>query len=134
MSKKNKRCCRNIPNPNAPMRGEIWYIEDKDKKHDADAKNRSFENSLQGGTRYCIIVSNNTGNRYSPVVEVVYTTTKKKQNLPTHFSTYSTPKQSTVLCEQIMTVSKSDLLRYYGKLSPEEISELDECLRVSLGL
>lgn len=119
----------------APRRGEIWYIEDKDKRHDEDKRRKSsFHDSVQCGTRYCIIVSNDTGNRFSPVVEIVYVTTKKKSELPTHFLATSTPKPSTVLCEQIMTVPKESLTHYHGMLTKEELIKLNKCLKISLNL
>lgn len=118
-----------------PMRGEIWLVVDRDRKHDTNKEDvNAFGDSVQGGTRYCIVVSNNTGNYHSPVVEVVYVTTKLKNDLPTHFDVMSTPKPSTVLCEQVMTVSKKDLRQYYGTLTSDEIKELNKCLRISLGL
>lgn len=114
-----------------PRRGEIWLAIDRDDKDDGKQK---FDSSVQGGTRTCVIVSNNDGNTFSSVVEVVYTTTKNKTNLPTHFKVDSTPEPSTVLCEQIMTIPKKDLKKYYGTLFADEIPKLDRCLKVSLGL
>lgn len=117
-----------------PHRGEIWLVVDHDEKHNGKKSERIYENSVQGGTRTCIVVSNNTGNMYSPNVEVVYTTTKKKNKMPTHFITESTPEPSTVLCEEIMTVPKTDLKKFYGTLTSDEILRLNKCLRISLEL
>ena len=117
-----------------PRRGEIWLAVDRDKKHNGEEKEREYENSVQGGTRVCVVVSNNTGNSYAPIVEIVYVTTKKKNSLPTHFLTKSTPEPSTVLCEQVMTVPKDDLVKYYGALTQDEIKSLNKCLRISLDL
>lgn len=117
-----------------PRRGEIWLIVDRSEKWKGKKEERVYENSIQAGTRTCIVVSNNKGNTHSPNVEVVYTTTKEKNNLPTHFQTDSTPEHSTVLCEEVMTVPKKDLVRYYGHLSLIETCQLDKCLKVSLGL
>lgn len=114
------------------QRGTIWLVVDKNKNHNGWTK--KFENHVQGGTRTAIIVSNNVGNTYSPNVEVVYTTTAPKPDLPTHFQTTSTPQRSTVQCEAVMTVAKKDLLVCYGALKPEEIPTLNHCLKVSLGL
>ncbi len=117
-----------------PLRGEIWLAVDRDKKHNGKESEREFDDHVQAGTRTCIIVSNNTGNMHSPNVEVVYTTTKQKAQLPTHFFTESTPEPSTVQCEAVDTVSKKDLTKYYGSLTQSEIKELNKCLRVSLNL
>ena len=117
-----------------PRRGEVWLAIDRNEKHNGKESEREYENSVQAGTRTCIVVSNNTGNTHSPNVEVVYTTTKEKADLPTHFVTKTTPEPSIVLCEEIMTVSKKDLTKYYGKLGTVETEQLDKCLKVSLGL
>lgn len=139
MSEKPKKQVAKKPVINAgmqkiPRRGEIWCVIDRNETHNDKSQNKSFESSVQCGTRFCIIVSNNVGNLYSPIVEIVYTTTKQKNDLPTHFLTASTPVLSTVLCEQIMTVDKKDLTRYYGTLTPDEKCQLDKCLKKSIGL
>lgn len=133
MNKGNKQKTGIIIHKN-PRRGEIWLVIDRNEKHNGKEFEREFENSVQGGTRTCVIVSNNTGNMQSPNVEIVYTTTKKKSELPTHFFTESTPKPSTVQCEAVMTVSKNNLVKYYGTLTREEMSRLDKCLKISLGI
>lgn len=117
-----------------PRRNEVWLAVDRNQKHNGKESEREYEDNVQGGTRTCIVVSNNTGNTHSPNVEVVFTTTKEKADLPTHFTTTATPEPSIVLCEEIMTVSKKDLTRYYGKLNSTEKAQLDECLKISLGL
>lgn len=122
------------PTHRLPHRGDIFLIVDRDENHDKDNENQKYENSLEAGTRTCIVVSNNMGNTHSPNIEIVYTTTKKKNKLPTHFITESTPRRSTVMCEAVMTVPKTDLTKYYGALSPMEITRLNRCLRISLGL
>lgn len=117
-----------------PRRGEIWLAIDREKKHNGKEQDKTYENSVQGGTRVCVVVSNDMGNLHAPVVEIVYTTTKQKNDLPTHFPVKSTPEPSTVLCEQIMTVNKNDLKTYYGSLTMKEKCQLDRCLKISLGL
>ena len=117
---------------NTPRWGEVWLVVDRNQKH--NGTDQEYENSIQGGTRTCVVVSNNTGNRYSPNVEIVYTTTREKADLPTHFLTISTPEPSTVLCEEIMTVPKKDLTKFYGALSTAEQKDLKQCLKISLGL
>lgn len=115
-----------------PKRGEVWLVVDK--AHHGKIDEQEFDSSVQGGTRTCVVVSNDTGNTHAPVVMVVYTTTKQKNPLPTHFETEATPTPSTVMCEQIMTVPKNNLVKYYGALSMKEKCMLDKCLKVSLGL
>lgn len=113
-------------------RGEIWFI--KDDEGDQKKEASKYKDSRQQGSRMCIIVSNNSCNRFSSVVEVVYTTRQTKVKLPTHFITESTPRRSTVLCEQIDSVPKRKLKKCHGKLTLDEIKVLNRCLKISLDL
>ena len=88
----------------------------------------------QHGGRPGVIVSNNTGNIHSDNVLVVYTTTQPKADLPTHVIINTTGKESTVLCEQIHTLSTKKILKYYGHVTPEEMKEIDKALIVSTGI
>ena len=40
--------------------------------------------SEQTANRPAVVVSNDIGNKFAPIVEVVYLTTRKKAGLPTH--------------------------------------------------
>ncbi len=104
-------------------RGEVWYIE---KGYSVGSEQRSG--------RPAIIVSNDKNNTYSTTVEVVYLTTKPKQDLPTHVTIRSLNQISTALCEQITTVSMERLGNYCGTLTDLEIDELDAAIKISLGL
>lgn len=104
-------------------RGEIYYIAGS-----------SVTGSEMGGSRPGIIVSNDVGNKYSPVVEVVYLTTKPKKPLPTHVQIFSADMASTALCEQVDTVSKDRIQNWMGMLTEREIQRVNEALGISLGL
>ena len=52
-------------------RGDIYYIVGGE-----------VTGSEQGANRPAVIVSNDTGNRYAPVAEVVYLTTRQKIEMP----------------------------------------------------
>lgn len=90
--------------------------------------------SEQTANRPAVIVSNNVGNRYAPIVEVVYLTTRTKAGLPTHVFIGSARKPSIALCEQIVTVSKSRLERRIGRVTVEEMNNIDKALERSLGI
>lgn len=81
-----------------------------------------------------VIVSNDKGNMFSSYVVVVYTTTRTKKPLPTHFKTDSTPARSTVMCEDIYTIKKDRLTEYIGSLTDDEVETLNKCLSVELSL
>ncbi len=104
-------------------RGDIYYI-----------RGAYGTGSEQRGERPAIIVSNDTGNTYAPVVEVVYLTTKRKTIIPTHVYINSAQRPSIALCEQVVTVCKSRLERYIGSITVAEMRRIDRALSVSLGI
>lgn len=57
-------------------------------------------------------------------------TTKPKTDLPTHVYIESALRPSTLLCEQISTVSEERI----GELTESEVQDLDIALAVSLGM
>ena len=93
--------------------------------------------SIQSGYRPVLIVQNNIGNKYSPTTIVVPITTKKeqKQYLPTHVRANKQPglrHNSTILCEQIMTVNQDALDIQIGKLNRKKLFEVNVALAVSV--
>lgn len=104
-------------------RGDIYYIHKKDTTGAEIMKGRPG-----------VIVSNNSLNANSEVVEVVFLSTSPKKALPTHVSIYSSGKASTALCEQINTVSKLRVGDKMGACTPEEMAAIDEALLTSLDI
>lgn len=90
------------------------------------------------GVRPVLIVQNNKGNEYSSSYIVAIITSKAKKYLPTHFilsSRCGLRKNSTVLCEHLVTLDKSMLLDYIGTIvNTEDEKKLDKALKVSLQL
>ena len=105
-------------------RGEIYFIRSTHRE----------EGSEQRADRPAVIVSNNKNNEHSETVEVVYMTTRPKTDLPTHVFTRSALSPSTILCEQIFTVSKQRVDAQIGKLTDSEMLSVDAALAISLGL
>ena len=81
-----------------------------------------------------MVVSCDEGNRYSETVQVAYCTTQPKSNLPTHVEILSTGRASTVMCEQINTVSLERLGNYIGRCTAEEMRDIDIAVATALGL
>lgn len=110
------------------LRGEIYYV------------NFGVHNSsVQNGIRPGIILSNNLGNKYAPVVIVSPLTTKTKTELPTHVEITKNEENglnlnSIVLLEQLMTVSKSDLRNKIGKVCQRDLNKIEKGLEISLDL
>lgn len=94
--------------------------------------------SVQAGIRPAIIVQNNIGNQFSPTVIICPITTANKKHMPTHCYLYAVgglKEHSIALCEQIITVNKTDLIQYIGTVKNKRILEqLDKCIKCSLGI
>lgn len=105
-------------------RGQIWYVD----------MGSTYEGSIQGGKRPVVIVSNNKGNYYSPILLVVpITSSITKHELPTHVE-IQLKVPSTVLCEQIFTINKDDLISYEGIATDKEIEEINKALAIAIGI
>lgn len=105
-------------------RGEIFYI----------ARGGATNGSEQFADRPAVVVSNDENNKHSGVIEVVYMTTKPKTDLPTHVTVRSTGRLSTVLCEQVSSVSTDRVNNYIGQVSEQEMKNIDIALMISLQL
>lgn len=77
--------------------------------------------SVQSGIRPALVVQNDIGNHYSSTVIVAAVTSRidKKENQPTHYRMapiHYGKNPSMVLAEQILTVDKSCLYKYIGRV------------------
>lgn len=90
--------------------------------------------SEQYADRPAVVVSNQQNNEHSGTVEVVYMTTQPKTDLPTHVTIRSTGRPSTVLCEQINSISVERIGSYIGEVSEREMENIDIALMISLQL
>lgn len=95
--------------------------------------------SVQSGYRPVVVLQNNLGNCHSPNVTVAPLTGKwKKLYLPTHVPIEAEPgglkEDSTVLCENLITIPQSDLENYVTKLSDADIGHIAESVLLATGL
>lgn len=111
--------------PRKILKGQIYYV---------NKAGGTFVGSEQMAGRPAIIVSNNTGNHYSNVVEVVYLTTQCKADMPTHVPILSARKTSIALCEEIVSVDKQRLGKYIGTITSEEMQQVNQAMMISLGI
>ena len=84
--------------------------------------------------RPAVVVSSDALNRHSNCVMVVYLTTRPKSDYPTHVVINATGRPSTAICEQITSVDKSRMNDCCGKCTKKEMYQIDEALRISIGL
>ena len=111
-----------------PKRGDIFYVDLEPVK-----------GSEQGGRRPCLVVQNDVSNDCSPVVIVAAITSRRaRRDRPTDVllspDACGLDLPSRVLLNQIRTIDKSRLDRYVGHITDEELAEVDEAIRISLGL
>jgi mRNA interferase MazF len=89
-------------------------------------------------TRPAVIISNDTGNRYSDRVIVAPLTSKGLDKVyPFEVKVLQedgVSDASKVLLDQIRTLDKSRLGKQKGELSPNEMAEVDAALRLSLNI
>ena len=108
-------------------RGDIYYAE-----------LNPVIGSEQGGTRPVLIISNNTGNRFSPTVIIAAITSRpKKGKLPTHFcldGIAGLPADSIILFEQIRTIDKKRLKERMAQLDERCMDEITLPLLISIGV
>lgn len=95
--------------------------------------------SVQSGMRPAVVIQNNVGNAHSTTTIVAPITGKQKKDLPTHLSLLSKNYKclrcdSTLLGEQILTISKTQIIEVLGKLNLEDEIELNNKLAVSINL
>lgn len=97
------------------------------------------QGSVQRGKRPAVIIQNDIGNKFSTTTIVVPITGKVKKELPTHHQLYSKNYwclkcDSTILAEQVLTISKGQILDVLGHLRKEDSEKLDEILSISINL
>ena len=108
-------------------RGDIYYVRGY-----LDAV--GSEQKANGKSRPAIVISNNIGNKYSKIKQVVYITTKNKNEIPTHVVINSAKYTSIAICEQIFSVSDERIEKYVGHCTEEEMKKIDKALMISIGL
>ncbi len=90
--------------------------------------------------RPCVVVQNNVGNRFSPIVIVA--AIAGAENVPRQYPVDvrvpkgegGLTKDSVVQCNQIRSVDEKRLLRTLGQLRPATLARVDTALRISLAL
>ena len=108
------------------QRGDIYFI-----------RLDSSTGSEQSGTRPAVILQNNVGNTYSPtlIVATLTSKTEKKAAQLTHCLVEPEKLEpSIVQAEQIFTIDKSRVQNFAGRLTSEEMSRVDDAVKISLAL
>lgn len=126
--------------------GEYMNIEDTPFEYIYPRRGEIYEADLgvgdgseQAGIRPVLIIQNNVGNHYSPTIICVPLTSKIKKDIPTHYTVtkekyHFLTHDSTILCEQIKTISKRRLSHKIGMLSKQDMQNIDQRLSISIAL
>lgn len=109
-------------------RGGIFYVNLNPSK-----------DSEQAGRRPVLVIQNDIGNEKSPTVIIAPLTTKKySKEYPTNVNikkgVANLKNDSTILMSQIRTLDKKRLEEKVGHLPMDLINEVDEAIKISLGL
>lgn len=96
--------------------------------------------SVTQGVRPLVVVGNNKGNAFSPVILCSPITSKvKKKLLPTQVfiegdKSYGLKKDGVIMAEQLVTVDKASILDVAGSLPYQVMESVNKALKISLAL
>ena len=111
----------------SPQRGEIWLL-------DLDP-NRGHE---QAGRRPALILTVDTFNAGPADLVVVIPVTKTIRAMPTHVIVRppegGVKMECAILCEALRSVSKERLVVKWGRVNPPTLAEVEDRVRILLGL
>ena len=98
-----------------------------------------FFGSEQGGTRPVLVLQNDAGNFFSPtlIVAPMSSQVDKRTDLPTHIvleQVRGLDGPSLIMLEQLKTIDKRRVRSYAGKLSKEQMAEVEAALTGTLGI
>ena len=108
-------------------RGEIWSVDLE-----------PVVGSEQGRVRPALIIQNDIGNHYSPVLIVAAVTSGETARYDVQVEVKAPEgglhHNSLLLLNQIRTIDKRRVGRFWGRLSTQTMRQVDEAIKISLGL
>lgn len=92
--------------------------------------------SEQKGVRPALVVQNDAGNRYgsTTIIAAITTTIKAFPVTVLLAKNIGLEKPSMVNTAQLLTVDKTRLIKKLGALDPTQMTQVDQALKVSVGL
>lgn len=101
-------------------RADIWF-----------AKLPDCGGSIQKSCRPVIVVSNEKCNYFSPTITVCPISSREKKDLATHVK-IELEMPSYILCEQLMTINKFELLHFVMKCPEDVMERVEEAISIQL--
>lgn len=112
----------------AVNRGDVWAVD----------LEPSVGSEMNKRNRPCLVVTNDTANRYARVITIVpLTTTAPSKPYPFIVEipkSANMPADSWADCAHVRAIDKARLGRYYTSLDSATMSRIDTALRVQLDL
>lgn len=109
--------------------GDIWFVEAAPVPGGG-----SIGNEMWSG-RPGVVVSNDTINKRSGVVQIVYLTSSKRRHTNvTHVPVCANNQQSIAVCNQVTNIDTSRLTNYIGHITGHELQEIQNGIAFTLGL
>ena len=109
--------------------GDVWFVEAAPVPGGG-----SIGNEMWSG-RPGVVVSNDTINKRSGVVQIVYLTSSKRQHTNvTHVPVCANNQQSIAVCNQVTNIDTSRLTNYIGHINQNELHEIQNGIAFTLGL
>ena len=109
------------------QRGDIWTVDLE-----------PVVGSEQGKARPALIIQNDIGNQYSPVLIVAAITSAENARYDVQVEVKAPEgglhHNSLVLLNQIRTIDKRRVGRYWGHLSVQTMQRVDQAIKISLSL
>ncbi|RJX22210.1 MAG: type II toxin-antitoxin system PemK/MazF family toxin [Desulforudis sp.] len=94
--------------------------------------------SEQAGLRPALVIQNDVGNRTSPTTTVAAITTAIHKSYPflvlLEAGEGGLAKDSVVNAAQILTIDQTRLIKKVGSLAGKKMRDVDQAIRISLGL
>lgn len=114
-------------------RGSVWLCRDDEFINNGPFSFKSGTH-VQRKTRPVLIISNDLGNSRSPVLNVIPLTSQDKRSSVTVPICDEDGTLGCILCNQIKTIDKSQLIKYEFMLDSETIAEVERTLQFTLGI